>query len=244
MPDSHEGFTRTDEVIDGCPVTVVAPRDPSPGKRWVWRAEFFNAFPAFDNEMLRRGWYLAFMSVGNTFGCPSAMAHFDELYRELVERGFHPRPLLEGLSRGGLYVYAWAASNPDKVGAIYGDNPVCDFRSWPGGRGSGPGSPADWEELKRCYGFGSDAEALAWRGNPVDRLDPIVREGIPVVHVFGDADEAVPWEENTGLLAKRLQALGGEIHLVRKPGQGHHPHGPEDPAALAAWVIQNSRAAP
>jgi pimeloyl-ACP methyl ester carboxylesterase len=168
------------------------------------------------------------------------MAHFDALYDELVGRqGFHPRPLLEGLSRGGLYVYAWAASNPGKVGAIYADNAVCDIRSWPGGRGAAPGSPEDWKELKLCYGFGSDAEALAWKGNPIDRLEPIARAGIPVIHVFGDADEGVPWEENTGILAERYRALGGRIELVRKPGQKHHPHGPEDPDALADWVEAN-----
>ena len=245
MGDTYHGFPRQDETIDGRPVTIVEPRGPAKRRRWVWRAEFLDSFPAFDLEMLERGWYLVYMNVGNTFGCPSAMAHFDELYRELaVGRGFHPRPLLEGLSRGGLYVYAWAASNPGKVGLIYGDNPVCDFRSWPGGRGTGPGSAADWEELKASYGFGSDAEALAWPGNPVDRLEPIVKAGIPVIHVFADADEAVPWEENTGELAERIRSLGGRIELWRKPGRRHHPHGPDSPAALASWVIERSLEAP
>jgi hypothetical protein len=244
-PNDYHGFPRQDEIIDGCPVTIATPRVPAPGRRWVWRAEFLDSFPAFDLSMLERGWHLVYMNVGNTFGCPSAMAHFDELYRELVgRRGFHPRPLLEGLSRGGLYVYAWAASNPDKVGLIYGDNPVCDFKSWPGGRGAGPGSARDWEELKRCYGFRSDAEALAWPGNPVDRLEPIVAAGIPVIHVFADADEAVPWEENTGALAERIRELGGRIELWRKPGRRHHPHGPDHPAALAAWAIERSLESP
>jgi pimeloyl-ACP methyl ester carboxylesterase len=238
MPDTYRGFPRTDGSVDGCPVIFVEPSAPAPGRRWVWRAEFFDAFPAFDVAMLERGWHLAFMSVGNTFGCPSAMSHFDALYDELVgRRGFHPRPVLEGLSRGGLYVYAWGSAHPDRVGLVLGDNPVCHFASWPGGRGSGPGSPPDWEELKRCYGFRSDEEALAWPGNPVDRLEPLARAGVPLLHVFGDADEVVPWEENTGVLAERYGALGGSIRLERKPGQRHHPHGPENPGPTADWVI-------
>ena len=242
MTGTYHGYARVDEEIDGCPVTLVAPLRPIPGRCWIWRAEFFDIFQDFDVEMLSRGWHLAFMGVGNTFGCPAAMTHFDAFYGELVaNRGYSPRPVLEGLSRGGLYVYAWAAANPGKVGAIYGDNPVCDFKSWPGGRGLGPGSPPDWEELKRCYGFRDDKEALAWAGNPVDSLEPIVREEIPVVHVFGDADEIVPWPENTGLLASRITALGGSIELVRKPGQRHHPHGPPDVPALASWIESHSR---
>ena len=239
----YHGFERRDLVLDGCPVIIVEPRDPAPENRWIWRAEFFDAFPAFDLTMLARGWRLVYMNVGNTFGCPKAMAHFDALYQELVRRqAFHPRPVLEGLSRGGLYVYAWGSAGPGRVGAIYGDNPVCDFKSWPGGRAAGPGSPQDWEELKRCYGFATDAEALAWTRNPVDSLEPLARASIPLVHVFGDADEAVPWEENTGILAERYRSLGGKIELFRKPGQRHHPHGPDDPDALAAWMMDHALA--
>jgi pimeloyl-ACP methyl ester carboxylesterase len=232
------GHVRHDFMLGETACTVVEPTTPMPGQRWVWRAEFFTAFPAFLETMLKRGWWVGHMNVGNTFGCPDAMDRFDVFYREMTgSLGFHRHPVLEGLSRGGLYVYNWAARNPDKVGLIYGDNPVCDFKSWPGGKGQGPGSPDDWRELLRCYGFDSEAEALAWPGNPIDNLDPIVRAGIPMVHVYGDADELVPWEENTGRLAERVRALGGDITLFRKPGGRHHPHGPEDAEAFAKWVL-------
>ena len=178
------------------------------------------------------------MNVGNTFGCPSAMARFDVFYKEMTEKyGFHKKPILEGLSRGGLYVYNWAAKNTDKVGLLYADNPVCDFKSWPGGKGKGPGSKGDWESLFKCYGFKSEEEALAWPHNPVDNLAPIIKAGIPIVHSYGDADEVVPWEENTKVIAERAEALGAKIQLYRKPGCGHHPHGPEDPVAFADWVL-------
>jgi pimeloyl-ACP methyl ester carboxylesterase len=240
--NTYRGYLRHDFQLGENSVTLVAPNDPAPGRRWVWRAEFFDAFPAFDLEMLGRGWWLAYMNVGNTFGCPSAMDRFDVFYRELTEKyGFHRRPVLEGLSRGGLYVYNWAARNPEKVGLVYADNPVCDFKSWPGGRGSGPGSVDDWAALLRCYGFASDEEALAWSGNPLDQVERIVREGIPLVHVYGDADEVVPWDENTGAMSERVAALGGSIRTWLKSGALHHPHGPENPAELADWVIAHAR---
>lgn len=241
--NTYRGYRRHDFQIGENAVIVVEPRNPAPGRRWVWRAEFFDAFPVFNLEMLERGWWIAFMNVGNTFGCPSAMARFDVFYEELTGKyGFHPRPVLEGLSRGGLYVYNWAAKHPDKAGLIYADNPVCDFKSWPGGKGEGPGSKGDWAALWKCYGFQSEEEALAWPGNPVDNLAPIIKAGIPLVHSFGDADEVVPWEENTKVIAERVEALGGEIQLYRKPGCKHHPHGPEDPKALADWVIEHALA--
>jgi len=60
--------------------------------------------------------------------------------------GFAEKPALIGLSRGGLYCYNWAIENPDKVACIYGDAPVCDMKSWPGGKGKGVGSPDSWKQ--------------------------------------------------------------------------------------------------
>lgn len=239
--NTYHGYTRYDFQIGENAVIVVEPKQPVAGRRWIWRAEFFDAFPALDLAMLERGWWVAYMNVGNTFGCPSAMRRFDAFYGEMTSKyGLDRKPVLEGLSRGGLYVYNWAAGNTDKVGLIVADNPVCDFKSWPGGKGKGPGSSGDWAALLKCYAFASEAEALAWPKNPVDNVAPIVKARIPLVHLFGDADEVVPWEENTGVMAERVSTLGGKIKLIRKPGCGHHPHGPEDPATFADWILHNA----
>jgi len=238
--NTYNGYKRHDFKIGENDVIVIEPKQEAPGRRWVWRAEFFNAFPAFNLAMLEQGWWIGFMSVGNTFGCPDAMRRFDVFYKEMTEKyHFHKRPVLEGLSRGGLYVYNWAAANVDKVGMVYADNPVCDFKSWPGGKGSGPGSVNDWKALQECYHFASEAEALAWTKNPVDNAAALVKAGIPLVHSFGDADECVPWEENTKVMAERVEALGGKIQLYRKPGCQHHPHGPADCSAFVKWVLAN-----
>ena len=239
----YHGYTRYDFQMGENAVVVIEPKHPAPGQRWVWKAEFFAAFPAFDLAMLERGWWVAFMNVGNTFGCPRAMRRFDEFYRQMTATyGFHRRPVLEGLSRGGLYVYNWAAVHPDQVGLVYADNPVCDFKSWPGGqrKATDPGQAACWQELLQCYGFASEAQALAYDQNPIDNVSPLVQAGVPLVHWFGDADEVVPWEENTKILAQRVEALGGTIHLFRKPGGRHHPHGPQDPGAFADWVLHHA----
>ena len=233
----HDAYPRLDGIVDGCPATLVVPREPAEGRPWIWRAEFFDAFPGADLALLARGWHLAYIQVGNTFGAPDALAHWDPFYALLTtEFGLAPRPALEGLSRGGLYIYNWAARHTDKVCCLYADAPVCDFKSWPGGQGTGPGSEGDWQELFSCYHFASEAEALAYDQNPVDNLAPLVAAHIPLLHVYGDADEAVPWEENTGVVRERYEALGGEITLIAKPGGRHHPHGLEDPTPVADWI--------
>ena len=87
-----------------------------------------------------QGFHIVYMQVPNMLGCPQAVRHWNAFYRELTEKyGFARKAALVGLSRGGLYCYNWAAANPEKVACIYGDAPVCDFKSWPGGKGKGRG---------------------------------------------------------------------------------------------------------
>lgn len=74
----------------------------------------------------------------------------------------------------------------------------------------------------------------------MDNLAPLAAARIPILHVYGDADEVVPWEENTGALARRYQALGGEIALIAKPGCGHHPHGLDDSTPVVEFIVRHT----
>ena len=239
----YNGFDRYDFMVDGCKAIVVAPKEALPGAPWIWRAEFFDAFPGIDIELLGKGFHLCFIEVGNTFGCPDALKHWDVFYKELTGRyGLSKKPALEGLSRGGLYIYNWAARNTDKVGCLFGDAPVCDFKNWPGGkrREIHQGQADCWQELLRCYHFASEQEALSYKGNPVDNLKPIVDAKIPVIHIYGDADDVVSWEENTGIMKERMERLGGSMVVISKPGVGHHPHGLTDPAPVVDFILEKA----
>ena len=79
---------------------------------------------------------------------------------------------LLGQSWGSWLAIEYALAHPDDVAAIYGDNPVCDFRSWPGGR-DGKRSDTDWERCKAAWGL-SEEEATAMI--VAGFIEPIVRE--------------------------------------------------------------------
>lgn len=98
--------------------------------------------------------------------------------------------------------------SPERVACLYVDAPVCDFKSWPGGKGRAPVSLSDWEECKRIYGL-SEEEAVSYRLNPIDNLQPLATAGIPIIAVAGDADELVPVEENI-LVEKRYRKWAGK----------------------------------
>lgn len=240
----YHGYDRFDFLVDGVKATVVTPwtLTANSHRPWIWRAEFFDHRPELDLALLAKGFHLVYIEVGNTFGAPSAMKHWDAFYATLTNTyGLSPKPTLEGLSRGGLYIYNWAARHPKAVSVLYGDNPVCDFKSWPGGKGIGPGSPDDWKKLINDYGFKSEAEAMAFTGNPIDNLAPLAKAHVPIIHCAADADEAVPYPENTVVLKKRYEDLGGQITVIVKHGFKHHPHGLDDPTPLVEFILAHTQ---
>lgn len=234
-----QGYAREDFRVDARPCILVVPKEPAAGKPWIWRMEFFGHEPQADAALLSKGYHVAYIDVQNRYGAPSALDIMDRFYEHLLkERQLGPKVVLEGFSRGGLFAFNWAARRPDRVACLYVDAPVCDFKSWPLGQGKGKGSPGDWARCLQAYGF-TQEQALAYPLNPVDHLKPLAGARIPILSICGDADEVVPFAENTGLVETRYRQLGGEIKVILKPGGGHHPHSLKDPAPIVDFILQH-----
>ena len=233
-------FHREDFRVDGRCCIVVQPRVALASRPWIWRMEFFGAFPSVDLALLGRGFHLAYMDVQDMYGAPVAMDHMDAFYSFLTG-GYRlkEKAVLEGLSRGGLFALNWAARRAESVACLYLDAPVCDFRSWPAGRGRAPGSPADWQRLKDAYGL-SEQQALESAPTPIDNLGALVSGRVPIVAVYGTADEALPPAENVLVLEKRYKELGGEIMVIAKEHVGHHPHSLADPTAIVNFIVSKA----
>ncbi len=220
---------------------VIVPENVADSRPWVWRARFLGAFPYVDQDLLDRGYHIAFVNTADMFGAPAAMEIWDGFY-ELVRREFRlaPKMTLEGFCRGGLFIYNWAARHPEKVNCIYADAPVCDIRSWPGGKGKGICDVLCWQKCLEMYGL-TEETVKNFHKNPIDLLEPIVAAGIPILHVAGDADDVVPIDENTYALAQRCRELGGNINLIIKHGVKHHPHSLEQPDEIVKFIVENTK---
>lgn len=201
------------------PAQIIEPKRWAPGKPWIWRARFWGHEPALDLALLERGYGLAYCDVQNLYGSPKAVARWDAFYDLTQKLELNAKPILEGMSRGGLIVFNWAKANPTRVSAVYVDNPVCDIRSWPGKQ-----SPADWNRCLAAYGL-SESEAARFAGNPIDGLETLAKVHVPVFLVLGEDDQLVHIETNGLELAHRYQSLGGFVQKWIKPNEGHHPHG-------------------
>lgn len=237
--DFH-GFTRYDFVFDGRQCIVVVPDEYANGRPWLWRARFFDHEPQTDIAMLGKGFAVAYIDVADMYGSPRAVGHWDKFYELMTGKlGFAAKPAFEGFSRGGLIVYNWAAKNPEKVACIYADAPVCDIKSWPLGTGIGAGSEENKVKCLAEYGLNQES-AVSFKGNPIDSLTPLAAADVPLLHICGAVDQIVPMVENTDMLAKIYEDLGGRIRVLSKPGVGHHPHSLENPAIIVDFILANT----
>jgi len=227
--DEWHGFKRFHFQVDGRNCYVVTPTKIASGTPWVWRARFPDFHTEMDVALLKRGFHIAYMDVANLFGSPQAIAHGNQFYEYLTNKhGLKSKVALEGVSRGGLFIYNWALANPDKVSCIYADTPVCDFKSWPGGKGKSAGSPGSWKACLKAYGL-TEQEALAYANNPVDRIQSIAKARIPVLHIVSENDQVVPPDENTYLMFSRVPKSEREhnfkvlsVKTGTKKSNGHH----------------------
>ncbi len=185
---------------------------------WVWYAPTLPGLPGPEEKwmfqkFLDAGMAIAGIDAGESFGSPSGRAIYSSFHEELVQRrGLSKKPCLLARSRGGLMLYNWAVEHPDSVACIAGIYPVCNLSSYPG---------ID----KACGAYGMTQQQLTRviaQHNPVDRVEPLAKAGVPVLHIHGDVDTVVPLETNSAELARRYRQFGGEMTLTVMKGQGHN----------------------
>ncbi|WP_338687720.1 alpha/beta hydrolase family protein [Haloferula helveola] len=226
-------------LFDGHEAFVIAPETAAKGKPWVWYAPTLPRLPGsaenwLFERFLKAGVAIAGVDVGESYGSPEGRKIFEEFRVYLVsERGFAEKPCLLARSRGGLMLYSWATEHPEKVAGVAGIYPVCNIASYPG-----------VAKAAGAYGLSPEAlEAELAKHNPIDRLEPLAKAKVPILHLHGDKDRTVPLEANSGELAKRYRALGGPIELeVVKEGGHDMWKGWFQSEKMAAFVIERAKA--
>ena len=238
------GFTRYDFQLDRRDCRMIVPDKAAPGKPWIWRARFPDWHYEMDSMLVRKGFHVVYLNTDYLFGSPKCVEIWKSFYNYLTSQyGFNKKVALEGVSRGGLYIYNYAKKYPETVGCIYAEAPVCDFKSWPGGKGRGKGDPESWQQLMKAYEFENEQEALDYRDNPIDHLEKLAAAKVPIFHSIGLNDSIVPNDENSFLLVNRYLLLGGPATIYpntagKQTLQGHHF--PIDNLKAGADFILNS----
>jgi alpha-beta hydrolase superfamily lysophospholipase len=206
--------------IDGNKAYVHAAPKPAAGKPWIWYAPIVRSdfiivkHKAYFDTFMNAGIAIAGLDLGEVRGAPGSTAKFTQFYDAMVQRGYSPKPILLGQSRGGLMTLAWAFRNREKVKAWAGIYPVCNLVSW----------PLISSKNETLADFGMTEAALLTRlaeFNPLDNLAALAAKKVPMFSVHGDKDGPVPYDANTWLLKERYEAAGGTMQVKLIPGGGH-----------------------
>lgn len=213
LPKTAEKFE-----VNGRTAYLYAAPKPAPGKPWVWYAPTLNGLSLVQRRVyfegfLNAGVSLAGYDLGEVRGSPASTENFTLFYEEMVKRGWSSRPILLGQSRGGLMMLGWAMRHPDKTQAFVGIYPVCNLETW--GLKNLPVALADYQLTE------AELRARIKEFNPLDNLKGLLEKKVPMFIVQGDADKAVPYQENALILKERYEAGGGPITLKLIPGEGH-----------------------
>ena len=227
------GFKGVEFSFEGLPAKLIKP-NCKPNGKWLLKAEYFDAFPETEIELLNRGWHLAYNQNYNRWAEDWDLQRKSAFLRYIPETfGLDEKCVLVGMSCGGLYSVKLTALNPEKIRGIYLDSPVMNLLSCPGNLGKGRG--VTFEEYTNFTGR-TLVDMISYREHPIDKMHVLAENKIPIVLVSGDSDSVVPYDENGELLVKYYQKQGLPIDVFLKPGGDHHPHGLENPAVVADLI--------
>lgn len=225
--------------FEGREAIVVFPHDDNRTGKWMLKTEYFGAFQEFELELVKRGFHLAYLGNLNRWGIDEdqdAKLRFRDFL--MKEFGLEPKCVPVGMSCGGLHAIKLAARHPEMVSVMYLDAPVVNLLSYPFRFGGN--QPPQQEVVEEALSALSltMAQMQAYREHPLDKIPDLIAARIPMLLVWGEADEVVAWEENTMLLLDAYRKTDVPILCMGMPGRGHHPHGPSDMSAAIAFVCK------
>lgn len=228
------GFKRIDFIFEGTEAILVFPKKPNKNCNWMMKTEYFDAFPNLEIELVERGWHLAYLK-NITRWCLEKDLDLKKRFADYLikEYGLNKKFLPMGMSCGGLIASKFAAKYPEYIQALYLDAPVMNFMSCPAGVGKAGDSMM--EEFVAATGM-TLIDLINYRDNPVDKMNILLENKIPVVMVYGDSDDIVPYDENGEILEKFYKENAGEILAIGKNNCGHHPHGLEDNTPIIKFI--------
>lgn len=238
-----KGFQVKSFPLEHFIVQIAFPHNHLDGKPWTFLIGTLNGYHNEINEkLLKSGVGVVAVNIYNVFGSEYGLNLMDKVYDIVHDNfGFSKKCCLYGVSRAGLSVYNWALRHLKLVSCIYCEGPVLDFKTWPM---KWKPSAKHWKDLKKLYGFSSDEEAIAYKGNPIDNLKPIADAKIPIRHVISLTSkhdtQTVPNEKNT-LRAKRIFAQYDhsiDVAIIPK-WQIKPPYGFDDESV--SFIVNNCR---
>lgn len=126
------GFKRLEFQFEDRDCILICPDIACDGNKWLYKTEYFDAFPEMEIEMLKKGYHVAHMKNTSRM-CPEVDTDARPRFCEFLtsEFGLNKQCALVGMSCGGMQAVYFAAKYPQYAACAYLDAPVMNYLSWP-----------------------------------------------------------------------------------------------------------------
>lgn len=215
---------------------IIFPKVAANGKMLL-KTEYLDAFPEFDIAMLERGYHLISIEHFSRWAPDEEIDIVAEFIKYCAkELQLNEKCVIEGLSCGGLTAARLAETYPDLCAALYLDAPVLNVLSM-AGLGELKQETVDlcWREIVATFGV-SKSTIVNFRQSPIDNMEPLIKNNIPIIMIYGNADNVVIYEENGKVLENYYKKHNGNMKVIVKSMCEHHPHGLDNPTVIVDFV--------
>ena len=236
MAELFYGFELEKFGFENTTGIVVKPKENAKNKI-VFKTEYWNAFPQFEVELLKRGFHLVHVKnetrLANRENC-DMKARFVKFVAE--KYGLDQRCILGGMSCGGAQAVNFASYYPEYVKCLVIDAPVLNFLDFPGKYNK---YEEIWEnEFKKAYPGVKRCDIFTLPDNPINNVKKLIEERFPVIMLYGTEDMTVDYFANGKLLEEAYSDTPELLTVIPRKLQGHHPHCmPEKAKELAEIVL-------
>lgn len=216
------GFKLEEFVFEGRLASIVFPEKPDENRNWAFKMEYRDAFPETEILLLEKGFHIVYLQNESRWGSDVDCALKARLIWHLKQKyRLNGKGALIGMSAGGACSINFCTLYPELVGCMFLDAPVVDFASCP----SKTLSEAWDNEIEKVYPDITRENVKSFFGNPINRINKMANERIPIILLYGDKDDVVLYEENGALIENLYRDKRDIFKKIIRAGQGHHPHG-------------------
>lgn len=233
-----QGFKCEEFEFEGHPANIVFPEKANEKKTWTIKTEYRDAFPETEIELLRRGFHVTYIKNTSRWATKvdcDTRARFVKYISETY--GLSDKCVPVGMSCGGCNAVNFAGFYPELVACMFLDAPVLNFADLPGSF-SDEFKRSVWDkEFVKAYPGIKRADLLNFDNHPISKAPILIEHKLPILMLYGTDDIVVEYRVHGQLLEEVYADHPGLLTVMKRPEEGHHPHGyPTHPETIADWI--------
>lgn len=237
------GFKMESFEFEGKDAIVVFPDKAEAEKNWTLKTEYWDAFPDIEIKLLEKGFHVAYLKNTDRMATKAdcdLKAKFVDFLSE--KYGLRNKCVPVGMSLGGAHAVNFAGFYPKKIACMYIDAPVLSFVSFPGKIGN-DFCERVWEnEFKIAYPGITRDKLYNFDMHPMNRIDTLIENKIPIIMVYGTEDMTVVYSENGKIFELAYENHPELLKVIPVGARGHHPHGKiGDNSEIVDYIIEHTR---